>query len=153
MQLAEANLAAAKVRFENTILKAPMSGTVLDIIKRKGEAVRSFDQTPVLIFADLSHLRVRAEIDERYVNDVRVGQDAIIYGRGLGNQRLSGKVVLVKPLMGNKTVFSRESAERKDLEVIQVFILPDRTLEIPVGLKVDVELIPNSPAETVSKTQ
>jgi HlyD family secretion protein len=48
--------------------------------------------------------------------------------------------VLVKTMMGKKTVFSRESAERKDLEVLQVFIEPDQPLDVPVGLKIDVEL-------------
>lgn len=142
VRLAEANLAAARARFEDTILTAPIRGTVLEILKREGEAVRVYDPTPVLVFADLSRLRVRAEFDERFVNDVHVGQKAVLFGRGMGGQRINGKVALVKELMGKKTVFSRESAERKDLEVIQAFIEPERQLNLPIGLKVDVELQP-----------
>ena len=38
--LPEATLAAANARFRDTILTAPITGTVLEIIKREGEAVR-----------------------------------------------------------------------------------------------------------------
>jgi multidrug resistance efflux pump len=113
---------------------------VLEILKREGEAVRAFDPTPVMVFADLSNLRVRAEFDERFVNNIRAGQPAVLFGRGLGNRSVNGKVVLVKTMMGKKTVFSREAAERKDLEVLQVFIEPETPLDVPVGLKIDVEL-------------
>ena len=140
VSLAEANLAAARARFEDTILTAPIQGTVLEILKREGEAVRIYDPTPVLVFADLSRLRVRAEIDERFVNDLHVGQATVLFGRGMGDQRINGKVTLVKEMMGKKTVFSREAAERKDLEVVQVFIEPEQPMKLPIGLKVDVEL-------------
>jgi HlyD family secretion protein len=147
VNLAAANLAAAKTRFDDTFLRAPINGTVLEILKREGEAVRAFDPTPVMVFADLSQLRVRAEFDERFVNSIREGQPAVLLGRGLGDRTIHGKVVLVKRMMGKKTVFSRESAERKDLEVLQVFIKPDEPLKVPVGLKIDVQL----PAEDASQ--
>jgi HlyD family secretion protein len=140
VNLAAANLAAAKTRFDDTFLRAPIKGTVLEILKREGEAVRAFDPTPVMVFADLSNLRVRAEFDERFVNSIREGQPAVLFGRGLGDRTASGKVTLVKSMMGKKTVFSRESSERKDLEVLQVFIEPNQPLNVPVGLKIDVEL-------------
>jgi HlyD family secretion protein len=140
VNLAAANLAAAKTRFDDTFLRAPIKGTVLEILKREGEAVRVFDPTPVMVFADLSQLRVRAEFDERFVSSIREGQPAVLFGRGLGDRAVNGKVVLVKTMMGKKTVFSRESAERKDLEVLQVFIEPEQSLNVPVGLKIDVEL-------------
>jgi len=140
VRLAEANIVAAKVRLQNTILAAPISGAVLEILKREGEAVRVFDPQPIIVFGDLRRLRIRAEIDERYVASVHVGQKAMIYGRGLGDLRIAAKIVLVKTLMGGKTVFSREAAERKDLDVLQVFIETDSPLIAPIGLQVDVEI-------------
>jgi hypothetical protein len=60
--------------------------------------------------------------------------------RGLGNTRYPGTVTLVKRVMGNKTVFSHEASERKDLDVIQVLIdLPD-DFSAPLGLQVDVDI-------------
>jgi multidrug resistance efflux pump len=137
---AAANLVAAKERLQNTILKAPIRGTVLEIIKREGEAVRAFDQQPMVVFADLTQLRVRAEVDERFVHLLRAGQEAIVYGRGLGNRRVRASLVFVKPMMGNKTVFSRDAGERKDLDVLQVFVQPEEPLTLPIGLQVEVDI-------------
>ena len=73
----------------------------------------------------------------------------------MGDHSVTGRVTLVKTIMGKKTVFSRESAERKDLEVLQAFIEPDEPLNVPIGLKIDVELQPDEldsePDPTVSK--
>ena len=140
VELAEANVTVAKERLRNTTLSAPMQGTALEIFKREGEPVRAFDPQPVFIFADISQLHVRAEVDERYTSQVCIGQPATIYGRSLGDKRFGGKVVLLKNLMGNKTIFSREATERKDLDVLQVFIKPIESLSVPVGLQVDVEI-------------
>ena len=141
VKLAVANLASAKARFDDMFLRAPINGTVLEILKREGEAVRTYDPTPVLVFGDVSKLRVRAEFDERFVKDVRDNQKARLFGRGMRDRSVAGRVSIVKTIMGKKTVFSRESAERKDLEVLQVLIDPDEPLvDVPIGLKIDVEL-------------
>jgi multidrug resistance efflux pump len=140
VQLAEANLLAAKERLNDTILRAPIDGAVLEILKHKGESVKAFDPVPVLLFADVSQLRVRAEVDEKYVSLLRPGQDVVMYGRNLGDRRPMGKIALVKAVMGKKTVFTRDAAERKDLNVLQVFVEPTEPLEAPIGLRVDVEI-------------
>jgi multidrug resistance efflux pump len=152
--LAEAKVVAAKTRFElakqqheDTILRAPSDGTVLEILKREGEGSRLFDPEPVLIFGDISRLRVRAEVDERFVAGLEVGQPAVAFGRGLGDREYPGRVVLVKPIMGKKTVFSRSATERKDLDVMQVLIDLDPGFRAPTGLQVDVKIIIASPAE------
>jgi multidrug resistance efflux pump len=139
-ELAQANLTAAKERLSDTILRAPIDGTILEILKHEGESVRAFDPVPVFLFADASQLRVRAEVDERYVSHLRIGQDVIMYGRSLGDLRPKGKIVLLKVVMGNKTVFTRDAAERKDLNVLQVFVEPAEPLAAPIGLRVDVEI-------------
>ena len=68
-------------------LVAPIDGTILEILRREGESVSAFVYEPVIVLADSSHLRVRAEIDERYVRVVRPGQAVTIHGRTLNNQK------------------------------------------------------------------
>jgi hypothetical protein len=63
-----------------------------------------------------------------------------MYGRSLGDRRPKGKIVLLKSVMGNKTIFTRDAAERKDLNVLQVFVEPAEPLAAPIGLRVDVEI-------------
>ena len=140
VQLAEARLEVARRRVENTVLLAPFAGSVLEILKREGEGARVLDRAPVIIFADDRRMRVRAEIDERHVQRLAVGQSAEIYGRGLGDAHYHGTVALVKRLMGKKTVFSHDASERKDLDVLQVLIDVPDDFRAPLGLQVDVDI-------------
>jgi HlyD family secretion protein len=137
---ARARLSLAKAQFEDTILRAPFDGTVLELLKREGEGSRLSDPEPVIIFGDTSRLRVRAEVDERFVGALRIGQRATIFGKGLRNGEFQGRVVLIKPIMGSKTVFSRSSTERKDLDVVQVLIQMQSDFAVPIGLEVDVKI-------------
>lgn len=133
---ADARLAAARAHLNETTLCAPSEGTVLEILRREGEAAGG----PALIFADDSRLRLRAEIDERFVYWLRIGQRATAFGLALGEQRFVGRVALVKQLMGGKTTFSRSASERKDLDVLQVLIDMPEGFRAPLGLQVDVAI-------------
>lgn len=142
---ARVDLAATKVRqqeeeLRDTRLVSPMDGTILEILKREGETVSASSREPVLVFADLSGYRVRAEVDERYVHRVKPRQRATIYGRNVGDRAYQGEVVLVKQLMGDKTVFAHAAAERKDLDAAQVLIGMEEGFAAPAGLRVDVAI-------------
>ena len=137
---AEAGLEEARRRADETRLVAPFDGTVLEVLRRAGESVTAVPPEPVVLFADTERLWVRAEIDERSVARVRAGLPAVIYGRGLGDQEFSGRVAAVKGVMGKKRVFSGAADERKDLDVLEVFIEPGPGFAPPVGLRVDVRI-------------
>jgi ABC exporter DevB family membrane fusion protein len=137
---ATANLHLAEERLQETRVTAPCDGTVLKLLKREGEGVSSSVPEAVLLFGDLSRLRVRAEIDERFVKELRVGQAAVVYGRNVLGKTYPGRVVMVEKIMGDKTVFTRASSERKDLHVLQVVIEMDPGFSAPVGLQVDVRI-------------
>jgi HlyD family secretion protein len=135
---AHAQLAIARQRLDDTILRAPFDGVVLEVLRREGEAARAADPEPAVLFADITHLRVRVEVDDRYVATLAAGQKAVVSGRGLGERTYPGHVVFVKAVMGKKTVFTRSAAERKDLDVVQAFVETDEPLAAPVGLEVEV---------------
>lgn len=135
--LAEARVELFRTKLENTYLRAPLDGTVLEILRREGESVDELTRTPVLLLADLSRLRVRVEIDERSVQTLKVGQRAVVHGKNLADQSYEGKVTLVKQVMGKKTVFTRAASERKDLDVVEVFVEMEEGFRAPVGLRID----------------
>jgi HlyD family secretion protein len=137
---AKANLRVVEQQLRDLLVIAPFDGTVLRLLKRPGEGVRMIELEPVVIFGDLSRLRVRAEIDERFVKDLRVGQTADVYGRNLLGNTYSGRMVEVEKIMGGKTVFTRASSERKDLNVLQIVIEMESGFSAPVGLQVDVRI-------------
>jgi len=138
--LAQSRVATAQQRLNDCTLRAPSDGTVLEILHFTGEGVSELTPDPVIIFADLSHLRVRAEVDESYALTVHRGQRLTIFGRALGSKRASGTVSYVKSVMGKKTVFAHTATERKDLDVLQVFADLPPDFSAPIGLEVDFEI-------------
>lgn len=136
---ARATLAMAEERLREARLPAPFDGTVLKLLKREGEG--TFETEPVVLFGNTARLRIRAEIDERYVQNISVGQAALIHGRNLGNRSHRGRVVVLEPIMGDKTVYTRASSERKDLDVMQVLIDPGPDFQALTGLQVDVTIL------------
>jgi HlyD family secretion protein len=137
---AEANLELAEQQLRDLCVVAPFDGTVLKLLKQPGEGVRMIELEPVVIFGDLSRLRIRAEIDERFVRGLAVGQRVEAYGRNLLGKTFSGRIVGLEKIMGDKTVFTRASSERKDLHVLQVVIEMESGFAAPVGLQVDVRI-------------
>lgn len=139
--VAEAKLQEAKQKLAETILTSPIEGTVLETLLRAGESTYSAGSPePVLLLGNLTKLRVRTEIDENYALLLKEGQKAILFGRGLGDKEIAAHVTLVKKMMGKKTVFAKTATERKDIDIIQVFVEPDATFSAPVGLEVNVKI-------------
>lgn len=139
--VADAQLKAAKQRLAETMLIAPIEGTVLENILRVGESTYlAGSPETVLLIGNLAKLRIRAEIDENYALALRQGQKAVVFGRGLGEKEIPAHIALVKQIMGKKTVFAKTATERKDIDVIQVFIEPDAEFQAPVGLEVNVKI-------------
>ena len=141
VSVAEANLLAAQQHLAQTRLIAPIDGTVLEIIHYVGESTYvAGSPEPVILLGDISKLLVRAEIDENYALQLRNGQKAVLFGRGLGNREVPAHVSMVKQIMGKKTVFTKSATERKDIDVIQVFIEPEQPIQLPVGLELNVKI-------------
>ena len=93
-----ANEAAARV--EQCELRAPYRGTILRVLVRPGEAVSQLSGTPVLMMADLSRLRIRAEVDERDAHNVRISTRARVSTEHAAADTLPGTVTWVAPVMG-----------------------------------------------------
>lgn len=140
VEQARAAVRLATAKLEKSTLRAPFRGTVLGIYRREGESAGTLET--VLAFADVSKFHVRAEIDERFAADVRLGQLADIRLRARDRSQFRGRVLHMEPLMGRKRLFSRSSDERTDLDVIEVIIALDTTPDNPiVNERVDVEIL------------
>lgn len=145
--VAEAQVKVASVQRDlaaqglaDTQLNAPFDGTVLEILLRVGEAVTSAGRQPVILFADISRLRIRAEIDERYICALKPGQKVTVTGRALGAKEYQGHISRIKSIMGKKSVFTRSSSEKRDLDIVQVFVDMGDEFRAPAGLRVDVAI-------------
>ncbi len=76
---AESELKVAKVELENTLIYAPISGTILKILTWPGERIQD---NGLLELADLTQLDVVAEVYESDLSNVGIGQKATINAPG-----------------------------------------------------------------------
>ncbi|MCK9310962.1 MAG: HlyD family efflux transporter periplasmic adaptor subunit [Bacteroidales bacterium] len=124
-----------------TTLKAPMDGTVLDILPKKGEAVSQY-QTYARM-APATPLIVQAEIDEMYATRLALGQHCVIRLIGEVNPVAEGKIVRISPDLKKKSLFSdnKDDLEDRRIRKIEVSIQhPKTTLLIDTKVECKVQL-------------
>jgi multidrug resistance efflux pump len=123
-------------------IHAPAGGTVLRVGIHAGEAVSSLMPRPLFLLADTSRLRVRAEVDERDIGRICVGQPVTVRADGLGAAVLTGRVARLSPLMGRRTVLSGDPAEKTDRDTLEVLADLDPAPVTPaIGLRVTVRFL------------
>lgn len=129
-------------RLEKVFVKAPISGTVLKTFMRPGETFSTFTPQPILSLADLSSLRVRAEVDERDIGRVHNGQRVMVRSEGIPNGNLMGTVRSVGSQMGRKKVRTGDPAEKADRDILEVLIdLNQKQAALIVGLRVTAQFL------------
>ncbi len=143
LQLARALLEQTRARYEKTLIKSPIDGTVLRKHHRNGESVSNSSTVPdpILTVGDKDVLRVRMDVDETDVNKVRVGQRAYVTADAYGKQKFWGQVVRVGELLGPKNVRTDEPTEHVDKKILETLVELDKGTQLPVGLRVDSYIV------------
>jgi HlyD family secretion protein len=146
MQL-EAALAAARTEltlandaFERTRMRAPTTATVLQVNARAGETAGPSPDAPLMIIGDVSSLRVRAEIEERDLTKVQVGQRAVVRSDAFSGKDFEGKVRTIAQALGPGKLSPPGPRKPNDLDVLEILIDLDDHPPLLPGMKVDVFL-------------
>jgi RND family efflux transporter MFP subunit len=93
---AEAQVAYQKAQFAKTVIKSPISGTVLALDVQQGETIAAGLSAPTLIrVTDLNRLQVDAMVDESDIGSVRIGQPASITVDAYPNRTFHGWVTKI----------------------------------------------------------
>jgi len=153
LQLAKAHLADAQAKYEKTLIKSPIDGTVLRKHHRNGESVSNSSTVPdpIVTIGDKNVLRVRVDVDETDVNRVRVGQKAYVTADAYGKQKFWGHVVRVGELLGPKNVRTDEPTERVDTKILETLVELDPGAQLPMGLRVDAYIVGDENPATAAK--
>ncbi len=133
----------AERRLEQTRIVAPVAGTILSVDVERGSIVSSpltnvGGGTRLATLADLTDLRVIAQVDQAQVGRVAVGQDADIRIDAFADKTFSGRVALLTPLGTD-----RSGVITFDVEVLVTDADKERILS---GMRADVEI--HTSAET-----
>jgi HlyD family secretion protein len=134
--LARAAVDEARALLEKTIVRAPIDGVVLRRHRRSGESVSTQFDSPIVTIADRSRIRVRVDVDEADVADLRVGQTAYVTADAFGDRRFAGRVVRVGQVLGRKNVRTDEPSERVDTKILETLVELTDGRDLPLGLRV-----------------
>lgn len=136
---AKADVEAARSAVQTMVIRVPTDGRVIEISRYAGESVSSAPSEPVVLFAPAGPLEVRAEVDEQFATQIKIGDQAKVLSRGDALQK-QGSVREIKPVMGRKSVFTQSATERMDLQILELRIELEESISWPIGMEVDVEI-------------
>jgi HlyD family secretion protein len=134
----EKSLRLAEERLKLAVIRAPCSGTILNVRTHPGEAVGA---KPILRMGRTQAMLAVAEVYYTELRFVKLGQKATITSPALP-QTLQGTVVLVGSLIGKKDVLGIDPTAEVDARVIEVRIRlePDELASRLTYLQVDVQI-------------
>ncbi len=114
-QFKTATMEASKKRFFS-----PFNGTLLDIQVNKGEAINQF--TSYAEIAPQGNLIVRAEVDELFSSQLKIGQKVEIQNTGSDNIIAIGEIGFIAPYLKKKSLFSEKADDQEDRRVREIRI-------------------------------
>jgi HlyD family secretion protein len=138
LAVARAQLAAAELGVEKTRVRAPSDGTILNIVAKEGELAVPSPENTLLVFGDLSTLKVRAEVEERDSPKIRVGQLVVVRADAYPDQDFEGRVASVARSLSTPHIASRGPRRPDDVEVLEALIDLDGAPPLLTGMRVDV---------------
>jgi HlyD family secretion protein len=141
--VAQANVAKAQAVVERLQIRAPISGTVLSVQTRDGEAIQT---DGILRMADLDHLIVVAEVDQGQISRVSDGMSAKIEGDMI-SQPIKGSVTRIAREVFRQKRPSSDILTGRDAKIVEVEITPQSPLPAVVGGEVVVRLMLSSSAQ------
>ncbi len=140
LDIALADLAAAKASLELSIVRSPLRAQVLEIHAYPGERVGT---EGVMELGRTDRMYAVAEVYETDIEHVRVGQVAKVRTTAF-DEELSGKVERISLKVGRLDAVGADPIAKTDARVVEVFILLDDSEAVSryTNMQVKVEIQP-----------
>jgi HlyD family secretion protein len=139
---AEGRIRTVQERIGKCSILAPIDGTILRVYARRGESFSTVTPRTLFSLADTSSRHIKAEVDERDVDKVSVGQKVVIQADALDGSRLNGSVARISSMMGRKSISTGDPSDKSDRDVLEAVIdLKDSSQQLPIGLRVTVQFL------------
>ncbi len=137
LALARSDLTSAELALERTRIRAPADGTVLNVLGRVGETAVPSPDSALIVFGDMSSLRLRAEVEERDAAKVHVGQRVVVKADAFPDKTFEGTVTSISQSLGAPRIATRGPRRPNDVEVVEVMISLDGHPPLFTGMRVD----------------
>lgn len=144
-QRAVLNQESTQQDLENTVIRAPFSGTVLSLALGVGDAITSNGVLGVL--ADLSRVRLVAEVDEFDISRIESGMQVRVVTEGTQAQNLNTTLEAISPsarIVNNISVFTMSAVVQNPNNLLR----PGMTADLSVIIARDQGLV--IPARSVT---
>jgi HlyD family secretion protein len=138
LNIARAELLRAEAAVEKLTIRAPIAGTVLQVNAKAGELATPSAVQPLLLLGDISAMRVRAELDERDLAAIKIGQMVLARSAAFREREFAGKVLSIAPIVQSSRISSRDQRNLTDVSVAEVVVDLAEPGPLTVGMKVDV---------------
>lgn len=125
---------------ERFVVRAPISGTVLQVNLRAGEHTIPGSATPPMIIGSIDDMQVRADVDEQLAPRVQKNAKALAYRKGETSNGIPLAFVRIEPFIVPKKSLTGSGSERVDTRVLQVIFTfaNSESLKTYVGQQVDI---------------
>ena len=134
--LKKARLAEAIAAREQTLVRAPCTCSVVDVVARPGEAIGAGG---IVWLADLDSLVVIAEIDERQVLGIRPGQIVRLTSRAFP-ETMTGRVTRIGTISSVNDDSAPDLMRSVDARVAEVEVVAEPPAALPPLLGLDLEV-------------
>lgn len=139
--VASSRLRSAQSELEQRIVRAPLDGQIVRRQARPGDGVSTLNVTPLFLFAPDAQRIVRAELEERFLAQVRPGQSAEVSLEADEATKLEAKVLRLGKVVGARTP-SDDPSEKSDLRVVECVLALDAP-NLLIGQRVIVRIRPH----------
>ena len=138
LEQARAAEAEAAVQLGYTKVYSPIDGVVSVRVAKQGEVVQA--GSPIVVVVDMNDLWVRADVEETYIDQIRLGQQmTVVLPSG---DKLEGKVIF-KGVEGDFATQRDVSRTKRDIKTFAIKVaVPNPQKRLFTGMTATVELPP-----------
>ncbi len=155
---AETNLELARDRLNDVVVRAPLSGTIVEKNVEEGQVITGTREvtggTVILRMADLTEVQVRTLVDETDIGRIAAGLPASIEVEAYPDREFRGAVLKVEPqavVEQNVTMFAVLTRIRNEDDLLRPGMNAD--VEVIVGERDEVLALKNAGLKTVDEAQ
>ena len=151
LTIARTDLRLAELAYEKTRIRATSNGRVLQLEGVAGQLASLTSQVPFAVVGDVSRLEVTAEVEERDISKVWVGQNVVVRANAFSGKDFTGKVTAIAAKVGSPALGLRGPSQPRDVEILEVDITLDGKPPLLPSMRVDVFFKPKGNVRAAAK--
>ena len=116
-----------------------------------GQLASLTSNVPFAIVGDVSRLEVTAEVEERDISKVWIGQNVVVRANAFSGKDFTGKVTAIAAKVGSPALGLRGPSQPRDVEILEVDITLDGKPPLLPSMRVDVFFKPRGNVRAAAK--